>query len=66
MSTGLFMWAVLNGMFEMASYLINLDKQECAKALVAAELCTQISQSEITISENVSLRQREKYLKGSE
>jgi len=59
MSTGLFMWAVLNGMFEMASYLINLDKQ-------AAELCTQISQSEITISENVSLRQRKKYRKISE
>jgi len=66
MSTGLFMWAVLNGMFEMASYLINLDNQECAKALVAAELCTQISQSEITISENVSLRQRKKYRKISE
>ena len=60
------MWAVLNGMFDMASYLINLDNQECAKALVAAELCSQIAKANIVGSENVSQRQRKKYAKYSE
>ena len=54
------MWAVLNGMFDMASYLMNLDNQECAKALIAAELCTEISQAEVK-NESVSRRQRKKF-----
>ena len=60
MSSGLFIWAVLNGMFDMASYLMNLDNQECAKALIAAELCTQISKAKVK-SEYISNSQRKKF-----
>ena len=59
------MWAVLNGMFDMASYLINLDNQECAKALVAAELCNQIAKANIAGSENAQ-RERTKYAEYSQ
>jgi len=41
------MWAVLNGMFKMAYLLINLDNQECAKALIASEVCSKLSQNEL-------------------
>jgi len=61
MSSGLFTWAILNGMSEMASYLINLDNQECAKALIAAEMCTQVAEAEIQSENVVSHRQRKKF-----
>ena len=46
MSTGLFFWAVLNGMTDMAKFLISLDNQECAKALIAAEISSKLADSD--------------------
>ncbi|XP_066918519.1 transient receptor potential cation channel subfamily M member-like 2 [Clytia hemisphaerica] len=46
MSTGLFIWAVLNGMIDMALFLITMDNEECSKSLVAAELCQKMADTD--------------------
>ena len=42
----------------MAVFLINLDNEECAKALVAAELCNKMAEKD-----NIPERPKKKYLK---
>ena len=62
MSTGLFIWAVLNGMTDMALFLITMDNEECSKAIVAAELSKQLADTD-TVPETD--HQRDVYTKAA-